>query len=146
MPRRVTSPEFVGRGPELGALLGALDRATAGEFGAVFLGGESGVGKSRLLSELVRAAGERDARRLAGDCVSLAEGELPYAPVRSALRALARELDADALEELLGGGREELARLVPELAAPGSGFHTHGDAAQPLAQARLFELLSALLA
>ena len=146
MPRRVTSPEFVGRGPELAALVDALDRAVGGEFAGVFLGGESGVGKSRLLSELARVAGERDARVLAGDCVSLAEGELPYAPVRSALRALARELDAGALEELLGGGTLELARLVPELAAPDSEFHTHGATGPPLAQARLFELLSALLA
>jgi DNA-binding CsgD family transcriptional regulator/tetratricopeptide (TPR) repeat protein len=146
VPRRVTSPEFVGRGPEVAALFEALDRAAAGEFAAVFLGGESGVGKSRLLAELVRAAGERNARVLAGACVSLAEGELPYAPVRSALRALARELEADQLGELLGGGREELARLVPELATANSQNRAPAGRGEPLAQARMFELLSALLA
>ena len=142
MPRRVTSAQFVGREPELAALTDALGRAAAGAFAGVFLGGESGVGKSRLLAELVRAAGERDARVLAGACVSLAEGELPYAPVRSALRALARELEAEQLEALLGGAREELARLVPELATTGSGNRAGGE----LGQARLFELLSALVA
>jgi DNA-binding CsgD family transcriptional regulator/tetratricopeptide (TPR) repeat protein len=144
--RRVTSPEFVGREPELAALVDALDRAAASAFAGVFLGGESGVGKSRLLAELVRVAGARDARVLTGGCVTLAEGELPYAPVRSALRALARELEGEHLEELLSGAREELARLVPELATPGFENRTDASGGEPLAQARLFELLSALLA
>jgi DNA-binding CsgD family transcriptional regulator len=144
--RRVTSPEFVGRGPELAALVDALDRAAAGAFAGVFLGGESGVGKSRLLAELVGVAGARDARVLAGGCVSLAEGELPYAPVRSALRALARELNAVDLDALLGSSREELARLVPELATPGSESRGQTGGGEPVARARLFELLSTLLA
>jgi DNA-binding CsgD family transcriptional regulator/tetratricopeptide (TPR) repeat protein len=146
VPRRVTSPEFVGRGSELAALVDALDHAAGGAFAGVFLGGESGVGKSRLVAELVRVAGERDARVLAGGCVSLAEGELPYAPVRSALRALARELEAEHLDELLGGARDELARLVPELATLGSEGQRLAGTGAPVAQARLFELLSALLA
>ena len=143
MRRRVTSPDFVGRGPELAALVDALERASGGEFAAVLVAGESGVGKSRLLNEFQEIAAARDARVLAGDCVALAEGELPYAPVRSALRALARE-DADALGELLGHGRRELARLVPELADAGPA--PQPDAGEPLGQARLFELLSAVLA
>jgi predicted ATPase len=142
----VTSPEFVGRGPQLAALLDALERAAAGEFAGLFLGGESGVGKSRLLAELVRAASEREARVLPGACVSLAEGELPYAPVRSALRALARELEPDQLDELLGATRDELARLVPELASASARERAPAGGGEPVAQARLFELLSALLA
>jgi DNA-binding CsgD family transcriptional regulator/tetratricopeptide (TPR) repeat protein len=126
--------------------LDALDRAAAGEFAGFFVGGESGVGKSRLLAELVRTASERDARVLPGGCVSLAEGELPYAPVRSALRALARELEPDQLDELLGGSRDELARLVPELATARAQERAPAGGGEPVAQARLFELLSALLA
>ena len=95
----------MGRGPELAALLDALDRSAAGTFAGIFLAGDSGVGKRRVLAELMRMAGERGARVLTGECVSLAEGELPYAPVRSALRGLARELDADALDDLLGRER-----------------------------------------
>jgi DNA-binding CsgD family transcriptional regulator len=138
VPRRVSSPAFIGRGPERASLLDAFERAASGDFAAIFLAGESGVGKSRLLSELLREAGDDGARVLAGDCVSLAEGELPYAPVRSALRTLARELDTDALDAVLGSGRDELARLVPELGSSPS--------AESLSQARLFELLSGVLA
>src|SRR5215211_7744151 len=113
VPRRVSSIEFVGRGPELAALTDALDRADSGEFAAIFLAGDSGVGKSRLLLELEHAAEARGVRVVAGDCVALGEGEFPYAPVVSALRGLARELDHEELEGLLGPAREELARLVP---------------------------------
>jgi predicted ATPase len=143
--RRVSSPEFVGRGPELGALLAALDRAIDGAFGTVFLDGDSGVGKTRLLQELERAAVARGACVLAGDCVALAEGELPYAPIRSAVRGLTRELDADTLDEVLGRARGELALLVPELAA-GAPAAAESVAREPLAQSHLFELLLGVLA
>jgi DNA-binding CsgD family transcriptional regulator/tetratricopeptide (TPR) repeat protein len=124
VPRRVTSPEFVGRGPELTALLDAVDSASDSRFCAVFVAGESGVGKSRLLHELEHEAETRGARVLAGECIALAEGGLPYAPIRSALRGLERDGDAQS--------SDELARLLPELGAAGS-------------QARLFELLLTLL-
>jgi DNA-binding CsgD family transcriptional regulator/tetratricopeptide (TPR) repeat protein len=143
--RRVSSPAFVGRKPELAALLDALDRAAAGEFAAIFLAGESGVGKSRLLQELERVADERGARVLAGGCVSLGEGELPYAPVRTALRRLAQDLDPDSVEELLGPGREELARLVPEFGTTGSPRPEGSEAAERMAEARLFDMLLAML-
>ena len=146
MPRRVSSPEFVGRGPELARLLDGLERATGGTFAADFVAGESGVGKSRLLDELRRAAEARGARVLAGDCVSFSGGELPYAPIRSALRGLSRELDPEALAELLGPGREELARLVPELGAPGSPAPAEPATGEQVAQSRLFELLLGVVA
>jgi DNA-binding CsgD family transcriptional regulator len=145
VPRRVSSAEFVGRGPELAALIDAYDRASAGELAAVFLAGDSGVGKSRLLEVFEETVEGRGARVVAGDCVALADGELPYAPVRSALWALARELDPDALGELVGPGRGELARLVPELGR-GSPGPAEPATSEPSAQGRLFELLLGLFA
>ncbi|MFL5867693.1 MAG: AAA family ATPase, partial [Thermoleophilaceae bacterium] len=146
MPRRVASAEFVGREPELAALTDALDRAEGGESAAVFLAGESGVGKSRLLREFERVAEERGARVVGGDCVALAEGELPYAPITAALRGLARDVDEDALVELFGPARHELARLVPQLGTPGSPVRGESVTGEPLAQSRLFELLLAVFA
>jgi predicted ATPase len=66
MARRGTSPQFVGRAEELRELEAALDRARAGTASAVFVGGESGVGKTRLVDELTAGAGTRV---LAGECV-----------------------------------------------------------------------------
>jgi DNA-binding CsgD family transcriptional regulator len=142
--RHVSSPEFVGRGPELAALLEALDRAAEGQFGAAFVAGDSGVGKSRLLHEFERRAQVRGARVLVGGCVSLAGGELPYAPLRSALRDLARDLEPELLDELLDRAGDELARLAPELAV--NGRPATASAGEPIAQARLFDLLLATLA
>ncbi len=136
----------MGRGPELAALTDALDRADSGEFAAIFLAGDSGVGKSRLLLEFERSAEARRARVVAGDCVALGEGELPYAPIVSALRGLARELDHEELEGLLGPAREELARLVPELGTPGTPVRGESATGEPLAQSRLFELLLSVFA
>ncbi len=136
----------MGRGPELAALTDALERAADADFQAVFLAGDSGVGKSRLLLELERVAEARGARVVGGDCVALAEGEHPYGAISSALRGVARQLDEDELETLLGPSRAELARLVPELGTPGSPVRGESTTGVSLAQPRLFELLLSLFA
>ena len=113
--RRVSSPEFVGRAEELAALQAALERAARGEAAAVFVAGDSGVGKTRLLRELQRHAEAAGARVLRGDCVAFGAGELPYAPIAGALRSLMRELGTKGFDELVGPGRDAFARLLPEL-------------------------------
>jgi ATP/maltotriose-dependent transcriptional regulator MalT len=94
----------------------ALQRALAGEAVTLVLGGEAGVGKSRLLGELVTRARSAGARALVGGCVELDGGGIPLAPLVDMLRALAAELPDDELDELLGPARAEIGRLVPELA------------------------------
>ena len=56
MAQRVSSPVFVGRTNELAELVAAMTRAAEGTPGLVVVGGEAGVGKSRLLSELAAGA------------------------------------------------------------------------------------------
>jgi DNA-binding CsgD family transcriptional regulator len=146
--RRVSSPNFVGRAEQMAALEAALERAERGEAGAVFVSGESGVGKTRLLRELERRAVARGARVLRGECLAFGAGELPYAPVAGALRGLVRALGPADFDELAGPARRELARLLPELSAthPGNGEQPRLSATgEPLAQARLFGLLRGLL-
>jgi DNA-binding CsgD family transcriptional regulator/tetratricopeptide (TPR) repeat protein len=138
---RVSSPDFVGRLEQLDALQAALQRADEGEARAVFVAGESGVGKSRLVAEFEGAATAADARFLAGSCVDIGGSELPYAPLVAALRTLVRETDRETLDDLVGAGGDELGRVLPEL-RPAGGIVASGD---PLAQARLFEALLGLL-
>jgi predicted ATPase len=144
VPPRVSSPEFVGRAAELELLEAAFARAERGVAGAAFVSGESGVGKTRLVRELEQRAADRGARVLRGEGAAFGAGELAYAPVASALRRLARELDATAFDALVGPARDELARLVPEWgdAAPADGPHGGGEA---FAQARLFGVLRGVL-
>jgi MoxR-like ATPase len=63
---QVLCPVLVGRDEEARRLQAALAAAGAGRGSAVFLAGEAGIGKSRLVREIVRAAGERGLTVLAG--------------------------------------------------------------------------------
>ena len=120
MAPSLVSPVLVGRQAELGLLGDSLDRAVAGGQATVLVGGEAGVGKSRLVHDLIVQARQSGARALVGGCVELDGGGIPFAPLVEMIRAFAAELGPADLDDVLGGAREEIARLVPELkdAAP----------------------------
>ena len=132
---------LVGRAHELAELDAALGRVREGRPSAVLVGGEAGVGKSRLAGEFgtrARAAGA--VRVLSGYCLDLSAEGLPFAPFTGMLRELARDLGADGVAALLPGqSARELARLLPELGEPG----LQGDPGE--ARARMFEQMLALL-
>jgi DNA-binding CsgD family transcriptional regulator/tetratricopeptide (TPR) repeat protein len=139
------SSSLIGRDAELATLLQAVVAADGGQPALAFVAGESGVGKSRLLSELTRRArGELGAKVLSGECVELGDGELPYAPLVSALRPLVRAGDPGLLE-LPAAARFELAALLPGLAdVGGPGGHPQTESERRSgAQGRLFEALLA---
>jgi DNA-binding CsgD family transcriptional regulator/tetratricopeptide (TPR) repeat protein len=141
----MTSSRLIGRAVELAELEAAMRDAAAGRPSLAFVAGESGVGKSRLVAELARRSRDEGARVAVGECVELGEEELPYAPIVSVLRSLAREGDA-VLETLGPGVRAELATLLPELggAWPASTEPQRGNET-PQGQPRLFEALLTLL-
>jgi DNA-binding CsgD family transcriptional regulator len=138
MSRRVSSAVLVGRGDERAQLRAAIGRATDGSPATVVVGGEAGVGKTRLVTELGREAEAAGAVVLAGGCLDVDGETLPYAPVVEALRSLPAVVPAEKLAVVLGDARAELARLVPELGGPTSG-------AEQLTPGRLFELLLGVL-
>lgn len=113
----LVSPVLIGRRAESTFLSECLRRAFDGEAVSVIVGGEAGVGKSRLVHELVGEADASVARVLVGGCVELGGAGIPFAPLVEMLRALARELPGDELAGLLGGARSDIGRLVPELGA-----------------------------
>src|SRR5690242_18262843 len=98
---------FVGRAEELEALEDALSSARAGRPVAVLVGGDAGVGKSRLVERAAARAQDEGFRVLFGHCLKVGDGELPYAPIIGALRALAADVDAEELDRVLGPGRAE---------------------------------------
>jgi ATP/maltotriose-dependent transcriptional regulator MalT len=138
MATRVTSTRFIGRAAELEELCAALEAGLGGQPSLALVAGESGVGKSRLASELMGQARERNVRVLSGDCVELGEGELPYAPLVGALRRVAREGD-EAFEQLPESQLADLGTILPGLRA---GSREEGAEAE---QVRVFEALLALL-
>ncbi|HET6870781.1 MAG TPA: AAA family ATPase, partial [Solirubrobacteraceae bacterium] len=110
----VVSRRFVGRADELRRLESGLDAAYEGRATSFLAAGEAGVGKTRLLEELVSRARDRGAIALVGGCLDVEEGRLPFGPFVEALR----------------GHVHELAPSPGALAADGA-----------LVQGRLFELI-----
>ena len=96
--------QLVGRGAEVSRLRRLLAEAAAGEPRAVVVHGEAGVGKTRLVREVLA---EQDARVLWGTCVHFGASTLPFAPLVVALRPCLPGLDDDL----------EQVRLIPVLDA-----------------------------
>src|SRR5215217_3347206 len=140
MGGRVASPTFVGRVEELQLLEAASRRAAYADPAVVLVGGEAGVGKTRLVAELSSRCARDGTRVLVGGCVPVGDGALPYAPIVEALRALLADLGASAVRDLVGPSWPELARLLPALGEP-----DRSGLSDQAAQARLFELLLGLL-
>jgi DNA-binding NarL/FixJ family response regulator/tetratricopeptide (TPR) repeat protein len=133
------------------ATLGAAFEAVRqGGPAALLIGGEAGVGKTRLMSEFAGEARAAGARVVTGGCLELGADGLPFGPFTAMLRDLVRETGADEIIGLLPGsgrGVRELARLLPELAG-GAAPELVPFAAEPApgeARARLFEEFLTLL-
>jgi Arc/MetJ family transcription regulator len=83
---------FVGRDTELRGLLAALEEARAGHGLVLLLTGEPGIGKTRLMQEVARAAREDGWRVAGGRCWE--EGGAPaYWPWIQAVRALGGDFE-----------------------------------------------------
>ncbi|NCT92173.1 AAA family ATPase [Cellulomonas sp. APG4] len=129
---------FVGRDEQLAALADAVARASAGTPGAVLLGADAGVGKTRLLTEVLTRATATGARAVVTHCVDLGDVGLPYLPFAEALGRLRDEPGlAHVVEEVLAE-RPALARLLP-----GAGPAPADDGAARLS---LFDAIGAVLA
>jgi tetratricopeptide (TPR) repeat protein len=133
---------FVGRQEHLGRLEAALAEASTGAPRVVLVGGDAGVGKTRLVTEFSIRAQQHGARTLTGGCYELSAGGLPYGPIVEALRGMVRVLDAAARRERLDSVLAELLTLLPIGEGP---HHSPEGPSTGTARARLFELLLALL-
>jgi DNA-binding CsgD family transcriptional regulator/tetratricopeptide (TPR) repeat protein len=127
-----SSEVIVGREADLAVLRDALKRTRSAEPSTVLVGGEAGVGKTRLVEEFARAAAAEGAQVLTGQSLELGEEGLPYAPFAGALRELVHREGVAVFE-----GREtDFARLLPELGPPDAGDARRGH---------LYESVAALL-
>jgi class 3 adenylate cyclase len=136
---RVLCEELVGREAEISLLEDALLAALRGDGGVVIVGGEAGMGKTRLVADLVDRARRRGCVVVSGAC-SEAELSLPYLPFLEAIGNHLAKTDVAALRERLGPAAEELAQLFPQMGRPVPSI---SDAQQ--AKHRLFESILLLL-
>jgi DNA-binding SARP family transcriptional activator len=140
--RDASASPLVGRATERTILRAALADAIDGRPSLVFVTGEVGIGKSRLVRDLVVSASEAQTFVLWGECVPMFCEDFPYSPIASALGGAAAESMQTALSALPARGRHELANVFPDIAV------IEGDDSlldQLVPQSRLFGWIFALL-
>jgi tetratricopeptide (TPR) repeat protein len=109
-----TRAPFLGREAELASLSGGLDDANAGQGGLVLIGGEPGIGKSRLADELAGLARDRGFLVLWGRAWEDA-GAPAYWPWIQILRSFLRQTDADEARRRLAAGAVDIGHILPEV-------------------------------
>jgi predicted ATPase len=145
---------FVGRDQELAVLRGYLEQAKRGQGQVVFVSGEAGIGKSRLLLEFRRSILEEGVTWLEGHCISYGKN-IPYLPVIDILKRGFRVQEGDNDAAIIGKvdagaaeWEEEARRGVPYLkyllnVDPGDATVTVMDPLQR--RAGIFDGLRAML-
>ena len=127
--RRLDAP-WIGRTEEVERLRGAYADARDRAHGRVVtVVGEAGIGKTRLLRELVRPL-RTEAQILVGRCASYGEGAT-YLPLAEVVRQATTEPSAEGIRAMLGDADDaaqvslriaELTGLAEGPAAPGEAF------------------------
>jgi class 3 adenylate cyclase/tetratricopeptide (TPR) repeat protein len=107
------SARFVGRDSEQADIRRLLERAENGGGGLVLIGGEAGVGKSRLAVEAMADAERIGMLGLVGHCYEMEAP--PYIPFVEMLEAAIRVVPPETMRDALGETAGEVARLLPEL-------------------------------
>jgi DNA-binding SARP family transcriptional activator len=149
-PAAATSPPspslpFVGRDRELADLVSGW-RSSAPDGRLLVVEGEVGIGKTRLVNELVDRARADGAVTVVARAAE-AESELPYAVVLEALRQLAARPDAgERLASLTPAVVADVSRLVPELADLRPGLPPAPPADSPGASSRFVRSVADVLA
>ena len=145
---------LVGREGERADLLRAADRALAGHGCAVAVSGRPGVGKTRLIEEVIRRWLAGGGNGYSGECLSHGLN-VPYLPWHSFLSAFFYFHESDSLEERWRKVEKVIADEAPEMApwggllAPLLGLTAPAGPASMLGAAerrrKLFEVVTALL-
>ena len=139
------SAPFVGREAEIGTLLAALADAASGQGRILLIGGEPGVGKTRLVDEFSGRAEAEGVLVLWGRCWE-AGGAPTYWPWIQSIRGLVHDLDPQALRTFVAGGGPDLAQMFPEVREVLPDLPNVTPGSPEAARFRLFDSVSGFLA
>jgi tetratricopeptide (TPR) repeat protein len=118
-PRPIAAKEvpLVDRTDEMKILKEATYRAVHGEGGLVFIHGEAGIGKTRLVRELGAYARSRGVQVLYGRCPALfrMDGVPPYILWKEVIKDYLETCTPEQLYRVIGYYPAEVAKLVPEI-------------------------------
>jgi DNA-binding CsgD family transcriptional regulator/tetratricopeptide (TPR) repeat protein len=139
----LATPPLIGRHREVAALRRAWSDALGARPAVVLLGGDAGIGKTRLVEELRTIVDSDAGTFLVGATPSRGAVAQPFAALTGALRALIQLHGATDADRIMGSARTEMARLLPELGPAAAAPAVFDQLAnQP---GRLFELLLGVL-
>jgi tRNA A-37 threonylcarbamoyl transferase component Bud32 len=105
---------FVGRKNEWTKILEALTQTAFGQGKLIMIGGEPGVGKTRLTEEIMVEAIQKGFLCLLGRCYEMQSGQ-PYMPFVEIVESAARTIDPEALLQAFGEAAPEVAKMAPEI-------------------------------
>jgi tetratricopeptide (TPR) repeat protein len=106
--------QFVGREPEIDQLRDAFGRAAAGHGQVVFIAGDAGIGKSRVLAEFRNRLADQPHRWVEGRCAAYGT-TTPLLPIIDAMRAYLGIDDQDDEASATANIAVEVNRLGPDL-------------------------------
>ena len=135
---------FAGRAEYVERLITSWKETVEGARRAVLVSGEPGIGKTRIVTEVVRVAHDRGAVVLWGRCDE--EVGAPYAPFAEALRHYVAVSPPERVRAELGALGGELVRIVPELTARVPGLAEPMRADADTERFRMFDGVADLLA
>src|SRR5450432_550580 len=108
-----SSGVFVGRVVELDRLDAALAALPERGAATVLVGGDAGIGKSRLIEGFCARARSLGALVAVGACTPAEGGGLPYGPVVGVLRDVAHQLAPADVARVLGFAQRSLGLISP---------------------------------
>ncbi len=134
---------FSGRMDQLETLTTAWKETAEGARRAVLVSGEPGIGKTRLVTEAVRAAHDRGSVVLWGRCDE--DLGAPYGPFAEALRHYVSVTPPDQVRAEVGALGGELVRIVPDITSRVPGLAEPMVADAETERFRLFDAVADLL-
>jgi DNA-binding SARP family transcriptional activator len=132
---------LVGRAEDFERLRSAWSRAARNSGGAIFVSGEAGIGKSRLLGELVALVRDQGGRALIGNTSN--PESAPYQAIVGALRGAMASIAPGQIDERCLAA---LASVLPEIRAVAPATDAFNSLGDDLTRERLLDAFALVIA
>ncbi len=110
----IPTKEIIGRDKELKTIAKIIEKLHSGIGRTLCISGEAGVGKTRLIQEIMKDNNYQNVRFLRTN-LSATTKSIPYYPIREILHSIIRSADEKCFDQLPKAYRIELTKIIPEL-------------------------------